>query len=79
MGPSSLVHEAWGGWWVVVAVRGGLYVAPVRPIHRPHYGDFAIGPDLRDVATWAYGFDTREAALAAARDLFPYEGLRAAA
>jgi hypothetical protein len=76
---ASLVHEAWAGWWVVAAVRGDRYVAPVRPIHRPHHGDFAIGPSLSDVATWAYGFDTRQKALDVARDLFPYEGLRAAA
>ena len=76
---ASLVHEAWAGWWVVAAVRGGLYVAPVRPIHRTYHGDFAIGPSLRDVSTWGYGYESREQALAASRDLFPYEALRAVA
>ena len=71
-----LVHEAWSGWWIVAAVRGGIYVVPVRAVHRSHHGDFAIGSDLAQVAAWAHGHPSREEALAAARDLFPYEGLR---
>lgn len=75
----AFVHEAYRGWWVVAAKRGDVFIAPIVPVHRTHCGDFAIGADLRAVATWAHGNESRAAALDRARALFPYAGLRDAA
>jgi len=75
----ALVHEVHRGWWVVAEKRGEVFVAPIAQVHRAHCGDFAIGPDLRSVAAWAHGSESRAEALSLARDLFPYAGLRDAA
>lgn len=72
------VHKAWDGWWIVARRHGDLYVAPVPPVHRAYHGDVAMG-DLRTVAGHAHGFQTREAALVAANDLYPYVDFRRAA
>lgn len=67
---APLVHPA-RGRWVVARKRGDLYVAPVPPEQRGQHGDFIMG-DLATVASIVLGFASREAALTAANDLYPY-------
>jgi RecB family exonuclease len=74
---APLVHAAQGRW-VVARKRGNLYVAPVPPEQRERYGDFIMG-DLHTVAGIVLGFSTREAALTAANDLYPYAAFYRAA
>lgn len=74
---APLVHPAQGRW-VVARKRGDLYVAPVPPEQRGRYGDFVMG-DLPTVAGIVLGFTSREAAMSAANDLYPYADFHRAA
>jgi len=75
---TPLVHLAQKGRWVVARKRGDLYVAPVPPAQRSHYGDFVMG-DLPTVAGIVLGFTSREAAMSAANDFYPYADFHRAA